>query len=282
MADMISRLETVAGKLDKLLMDEYGRQLVIPEVPPDRTSLRSLDSRVASNYPIDFVEVENNFRQLTAMTGRIFGLLGTVASHKTIFPGIITTRTDEDELHFTYLKDRVDPKNPAALSPLQLVLLKGALTIQDPATGGEGSHIRAKSKNATAAELGHTAMAIKSLTDPTVRLSASKNWEHEVHEWNGSREGIAPHLTNRANGAPGMFDFDTGRLPRNFTFESLHLDRSSNRILAVLPESREPITPKESQQNARLMMGLGVIAASQSIVPPQATMARLKEALANI
>lgn len=259
----IQRAIEIAHNLDDLSQKEFGAKITMPSskkviIPPHEQQLLT---RAHPNIPdAKLVSIAKNFRRLTTMPGSLFGLLKVVDKEIKIFPGVITTRTTPSEIHFTYLNDAISPVNlKHGLTPLQHTMLSGGLGIQDKAVGTSHSHDNVAK---TATEVGHTAMAVRALTDG-VTMNAITNGEHIAHDWGKSKAGIAPHLTTRTEDTPGMFDLYAAGNPRLIDFKSVALTPESNAMLVTASSFEQPDEPDAEIDNTKIVLGVGLLAAQQ-------------------
>lgn len=255
MSETLKHASELAYNLDELTNREFGAAVQTPELvlPGNALELKTQPHELVNGG--ELVPVGANFASLTHMAGRTFGLLTNDSGKLQLFPGIITSRTSSDRVHFTYLEDPMDPGNVQELTTLQTVMLRGGLNMQDGSVGTEHSHNSAVS---TATEIGHTAMAMRALTD-SATLQAVKNRSHIVHDWGHSSAGIAPNLTTRGAERPGAFDMETASGRRTITFKSVEITQRSPYVLVTSPA----FETSAGSDDSKLVIGVGLLAARQ-------------------
>ncbi len=256
MSEILKHAAEAAYTLDTITANNFGAKVQAPTAE----IIIPKDNLITRKHPAvkggEVVPLGANFSELTKLHGRVFGLLLARGGKTILYPSIITTRTTPSMLHVTYLEDEINPTNIKELTPLQKVMLTGGLDMQDPSVGTEHSHGNATS---TAVELGHTAMAMRALTDSGT-LDAIRDRSHIVHDWGHSAAGIAPNLSTRTPNKAGAFDMQTAAGARQITFKSLELQPTSPYLLVSSSAFEQPDT---EERQSKLVIGIGLLAAQQ-------------------
>lgn len=258
----LSKIADSAALLDQSITREFG-SITLPSVVKlsEFDAVNALTTTQNQRFPgSTLIPLAQNIDVLTngIVTGRSFGVL---LGNGRVYPGIITERTVPGELHVTYLQsDPLDPRD-MKLSRLQHVVLGGGLAMQNPTVGTHGID----TTRGVAAELGHTYLGLKAVTDPTVMASLSQG-QHVVHEWTGRPSGIAPAVTKHTSGVAGMFDVRTDSGVRRVQFEDITLRGTDRAMLIdhpVFHESSEAVM--DDIDSSKLTLGLGIVAAQTQL-----------------
>lgn len=256
----LQRAAEIAYNFDEISKREFGGAITVPEFKPVSATNELITAKHPKIPGAKLVPLKANFDRLTKGAGQTFGLLTYQGRSLVIYPGVITTRTTDKQIHFTYLNDPIDPSRfQYGSTPLQELVLNGGLDIQDKSVGSSHSH---STVIKTATELGHTAMAVRALTDPATMRSLT-NREHIAHAWSDAPSGIAPIITKRDHTKPGIFDLSTSSGARNIDFRSTLLTRDSSSVLVQAESLTGQSDDSGIKDSKRMVIGLGLLAAQQ-------------------
>jgi hypothetical protein len=207
----------LAVRVDRQLTDYFGESpLAAAPAPTTEVGLRTpFMNRVQSrryqhNDAYGVVDVAANLSALRGndSVGQVVGVRRTIIVQgkpiTLINPGILQgASADGKGVAVTYLLD-VLPRGEPVVTDRQDALLRTSVHLNHEGIGGkEADGIVARGKS-TAAELGHTYMGLRVVTDPTL-IQAIEARQHPVHSW-AAAGGIATEVTSRNAKKPGMFD----------------------------------------------------------------------------
>lgn len=266
--ELIEQATTATANLDELSAKEFGSPVVAKELVVPTVNDEGL--QVIKGHELlpqaALVPLGVNFDALTRRINKGFGILMVVDGVRKLYPCVITSRTAADSLSVTYLPDNIvlpkdsdqnidDNGEDRTLSEVQKKVLSGARGIQDRRVGTEHSHSTV-AKAVT--EIGHTAMALRALTDEETMYGIGTG-VHVVHEWSEDQHGIASKLTQRDEDKPGVFDIQTTNGPRNISLPTLELKQNTPDVVLVSHSAFELPEVVET----KIMIGLGLVAAKQ-------------------
>lgn len=261
--DLVQASIEASRWLDQLVLTEFGTpiQIPVPEPMPKSDTLR--DARLNEGFKAGpLLPFAANSSYLTTQIGKGFLIcFYNVGENDFVRPGVITPMTTRDSIHFTYLDAPTPRDQDFKLSPLQKLILEGCCIMQDRRIGAEGSH---ENVPIIASEIGHIAMAIRSLSDPSV-MADNRRGSHVVHSWSRSSTGIVPILTKR-NGPkkPGVFDLPDNNGDRIIKVGGILLKRRDAECALVESAEFNPLKPKRyknSANSAKVLLGFAIVGA---------------------
>lgn len=192
---IVRQAAEVGNWLDEQIERRYATPIHIPEPLRNRKASSDVTFRFNKYFTAGpLVPVGANRDWLPDQIGSGFLVCFYRTGQKDkLYPAVVNSMTSDSVFHFTYLNEPVGPQDDFEISPMQELILGGSAILQDSRIGTEESHERVAH---LAAEIGHTAMAVRSLTNP----DAMNGFEHAVHSWTSQAEGIVGAMVNRAGG----------------------------------------------------------------------------------
>jgi hypothetical protein len=285
---LIEQAETASRSIEGIVKKELGMPIFIPDLPPLPASTTSRDVRERPEISLGAIwPVGANLDALSHRmgTGFVIRPFTGVTSKKELkpselLPGIINSRTKSRILNFTSVRmtgyedvvDLEDNTTNFVLSPLQKIILEGSFLLQDIRVGSESLYGSEIEDFVVAAEIGHVAMAVRSLSDPGVKAAIDRG-KNPVVDWSKSDSGILPVFTAAKNGVPGALDLRNDSGDRRIQIISRPIRQNDADCTLIKPpafdvlEIGNPEKEINSQVglSARTMLGFALVAARQKL-----------------
>lgn len=222
----VSKAKEAAIWLDETIQSEFGAAIYIPKLPePIKATTNDVDFRLNKDFVSGpLLPIGANIDYLPGQVGKGFLIsLFRPGLKDKLYPGVVSASTASREIHFSYLDSPINRSDVfKGLDPIEELVLRGSSIMQDRRIGSVETHEEEEIVH-IATEIGHLAMAVRSLSSPSV---IENSIEHKVHAWSAGR-GIVPAMTNSAPPqTPGAFDLPDRTGPLVVKFEAIKRERA--------------------------------------------------------